>query len=121
MIDEPAAVGQPLRIRRSRSPTTIASRRHVDHPAYVIYTSGSTGAPKGVIVPHRGLAGLLTETRERFDTDPGARVLLRVPQLRRIGALRWCGRSGPEPELVIVYPRAPTAATNSPSCWTAEW
>jgi pristinamycin I synthase-3/4 len=31
---------------------------HVDHPAYVIFTSGSTGAPKGVMVPHRGLPHL---------------------------------------------------------------
>ena len=26
------------------------------HPAYVIYTSGSTGNPKGVLVPHTGVA-----------------------------------------------------------------
>src|SRR5690606_12080764 len=26
-----------------------------DQLAYVIYTSGSTGAPKGVMVPHRGM------------------------------------------------------------------
>jgi amino acid adenylation domain-containing protein len=28
-------------------------------PAYVIYTSGSTGEPKGVVVPHHGLANLV--------------------------------------------------------------
>ncbi|WP_233512736.1 non-ribosomal peptide synthetase [Micromonospora deserti] len=28
------------------------------NPAYVIYTSGSTGAPKGVVIPHHGLANL---------------------------------------------------------------
>ena len=32
-------------------------------PAYVIYTSGSTGVPKGVVVTHRGLAGLVAERR----------------------------------------------------------
>ncbi|MFF0223668.1 amino acid adenylation domain-containing protein [Streptomyces sp. NPDC004629] len=38
--------------------------------AYVIYTSGSTGAPKGVMVEHRNVTGLLTGTRDRFGFTP---------------------------------------------------
>ena len=30
-----------------------------EHLAYVIYTSGSTGAPKGTLIPHRGLVNLV--------------------------------------------------------------
>ncbi|MEV0261173.1 amino acid adenylation domain-containing protein [Streptomyces sp. NPDC050617] len=31
-------------------------------PAYVLYTSGSAGAPKGVIIPHRGIVRLVRDT-----------------------------------------------------------
>ncbi|WP_159042776.1 non-ribosomal peptide synthetase, partial [Streptomyces curacoi] len=44
-------------------------------PAYIIYTSGSTGLPKGVLVPHTGLSGLLTVPAENFRVRPGDRVL----------------------------------------------
>jgi len=44
---------------------------HCDDKAYVMYTSGSTGTPKGVVVPHRGVARLVTRTNyvsiERHD------------------------------------------------------
>lgn len=39
-------------------------------PAYVIYTSGSTGAPKGVIVPHRGIARTCDNKIAYFDLKP---------------------------------------------------
>ncbi|MDQ7807540.1 amino acid adenylation domain-containing protein [Amycolatopsis sp. A133] len=40
------------------------------HPAYVIYTSGTTGNPKGVVVPHRNVAVLLSATRDAFGFGP---------------------------------------------------
>ncbi|MCJ0904292.1 non-ribosomal peptide synthetase [Rhodococcus sp. ARC_M6] len=63
------SIATPVTDRERTAPLKL------DHPAYVIYTSGSTGAPKGVVVPHRGLADLIAEQHERFETDSGARVL----------------------------------------------
>ncbi|HST61184.1 MAG TPA: amino acid adenylation domain-containing protein, partial [Longimicrobium sp.] len=46
-----------------------------DHLAYVIHTSGSTGAPKGVMVPHRGVPNLAYAQARRFGIDGSSRVL----------------------------------------------
>jgi len=59
----PAATAEPL------------AAGSLDRLAYVIYTSGSTGEPKGVMVPHRGLADRLRWLAERFDLGPGDRQL----------------------------------------------
>jgi non-ribosomal peptide synthetase component F len=45
-----------------------------DHLAYVIYTSGSTGHPKGVEIPHSGLANLVSWHQQAFSVTPADRA-----------------------------------------------
>ncbi|MFI8214592.1 non-ribosomal peptide synthase/polyketide synthase [Streptomyces sp. NPDC085932] len=46
-----------------------------EHPAYMIYTSGTTGRPKGVVVTHTGLPGLLDIFVRDCQAGPGSRIL----------------------------------------------
>jgi amino acid adenylation domain-containing protein/FkbH-like protein len=57
--------------KRGRSlPAAPVPAIGADDPAYVIYTSGSTGAPKGTVIPHRGIVRLVRETGYcRFGED----------------------------------------------------
>nr|BFF05029.1 hypothetical protein GCM10020241_67040 [Streptoalloteichus tenebrarius] len=50
-------------------------RPSVDQAAYLIFTSGSTGVPKGVVVPHRGLAALAAALADNLRVTPDSRFL----------------------------------------------
>ncbi|MFD4259397.1 non-ribosomal peptide synthase/polyketide synthase [Streptomyces sp. NPDC058534] len=46
-----------------------------EHAAYMIYTSGTTGRPKGVVVTHTGLPGLVDIFTRDCAAGPGSKVL----------------------------------------------
>ncbi|MFB7716208.1 non-ribosomal peptide synthase/polyketide synthase [Nocardia sp. NPDC056100] len=71
LLDELDATG-------SVAPVTDSERSRpllADDLAYIIYTSGSTGLPKGVAVPHRGLAAFAFEQRDRYGLESRSRTL----------------------------------------------
>ncbi|HBK47268.1 MAG TPA: non-ribosomal peptide synthetase, partial [Xanthomonadaceae bacterium] len=57
----------------------FACPARANDPAYMIYTSGSTGAPKGVMVPHRGICNRLLWMQEYFGLAGHDRVLQKTP------------------------------------------
>lgn len=67
-------VVDPLDIPQDNPSSDLPDGRDVSDIAYLIYTSGTTGQPKGVMIPHAGIANLIRSDLEYFDLKPGDRV-----------------------------------------------
>ncbi len=66
---------QPSRVATGPVAPAGLSHANPDRLAYVIYTSGSTGNPKGVLLSHRGLAGMVYAQRQIFSAEECRNVL----------------------------------------------
>ncbi|WP_312033851.1 MULTISPECIES: non-ribosomal peptide synthetase [unclassified Rhodococcus (in: high G+C Gram-positive bacteria)] len=54
----------------------LAHPIRLDNAAYVIYTSGSVGPPRGITMPHRGLANHAAAVGRLYAATPRSRVLM---------------------------------------------
>ncbi|MFE6925793.1 amino acid adenylation domain-containing protein [Nocardia sp. NPDC057663] len=94
---------------RPAGPVTDAERvspLHAGHPAYLIYTSGSTGVPKGVMVTHAGLSGLVDGVAARLRPAPGDRLLLCMNPAFDASILVWLTSCHAGATLVVAPPQA---------------
>jgi len=70
-VDDPAAEAAS---EAGPGPLPEPVAPHPETLAYLIYTSGSTGVPKGVGIPHRGLANLVAWHLRAYPMPAGERV-----------------------------------------------
>ncbi|MFC3962728.1 amino acid adenylation domain-containing protein [Nocardia jiangsuensis] len=106
VLDDPATAARIA----GHSTEPPAVRVHPDQAAYVIYTSGSTGLPKGVVVPHRGLAGLVTGSGDGFGVTADSVVAHAVSPSFDISV----------EEILVTLARGATLAVVPPSAYAGE-
>ncbi|MET0198113.1 MAG: amino acid adenylation domain-containing protein, partial [Rhodococcus fascians] len=91
--------------RQSDTPITDADRTSplsIDHAAYVIYTSGSTGLPKGVVVTHSGLGGVLDAATDLYHLDRTSKFLHICSPSFDPSVLEWMAAFSEGATLVVV-------------------
>ncbi|MFD6157471.1 amino acid adenylation domain-containing protein [Nocardia sp. NPDC060256] len=105
LLDHPAI--EVVCARRSAAPITDADRiapLRLHNPAYLIYTSGSTGVPKGVMVTHAGLAGLIEHTVRVLELEPNHLLLHSISPSFDPAAFEWLCTLSVGATLVILAP-----------------
>ncbi|HFE46176.1 MAG TPA: amino acid adenylation domain-containing protein [Nannocystis exedens] len=70
-----SVVSSPIEGQRGHCTAALFARRPPDELAYVLYTSGSSGEPKGVMINHRGIPGLVRAQVRAFGLDSSSRSL----------------------------------------------
>ncbi len=93
--------------RRSAAPVTDIDRRtplRLHNPAYLIYTSGSTGVPKGVVVTHAGLAGLVEHAVDVLRIGAEHTLLHSISPSFDPAALEWLCALSVGATLVVLPP-----------------
>nr|WP_229719207.1 non-ribosomal peptide synthetase [Nocardia jinanensis] len=103
LLDEPDFLAQAA--AKPDSAVTDAERiapLAISHPAYVIYTSGSTGLPKGVVVTHTGIGGLVEVAVGRYGLESRHRFLHICSPSFDPSVLEWVGTAFAGATLVVV-------------------
>ena len=102
-----ATVDRSMRRRCARRAATLRN---------IIYTSGTTGRPKGTLLPHRGIARLVTATNYMQLGPADVMAQMASPAVRRAGLEVWGARCNGA--RLAIMPRE-TSCSTRPRCATS--